>query len=260
MDLLQRSNARGSQHVTMRQSLILLYVLIGCLQFASAQSSRPIKIKPEASFHLEVKEPSDLAYNPAKNTLFVASDNGFIAEVNLEGQLIRISEQIGYDLEGVTLRDSTLVIVDEFTRLFAIYDIQFNRIRNVRLNYGGGRNKAFESIAWIPELKQFITMTEKDPVWVFLLDEALNIIDEFELPFKTRDVSGLCWYGGNLWILSDEDRTVYNVSYPSLQVQAAYRLPIINPEGLAFDAKGNMFICSDDMERLYRFNFSQLQP
>lgn len=244
----------------MRHFLVLLLALFALVISSHAQRIKPVKIKPEASFNLEVKEPSDLVYSPTTNTLFVASDNGFIAEINLEGQRIRISEQIGYDLEGVTLLNDTLVIVDEFTRLFALYDKQFNRIRNVRLNYGGGRNKAFESITWIPELKQFITMTEKDPVWVFILDESLQIKDEFELPFHTRDVSGLCWHDGDLWILSDEDRTVFCVRYPDFKVKKAYRLPIINPEGLAFDNQGNMFICSDDMERLYRFNLTQDQP
>lgn len=240
--------------------LVLASFFLITLNRANAQRIKHEKIKPEASFHLEVREPSDLVYSPASNTLFVASDNGFAAEVDLEGKLIRISDQIGYDVEGITLVDDQLFIVDEFTRVIAIYDLEFKRIRNVRVNYGGGRNKAFESITWIPEQEVFIVMTEKDPIWVFVLDRELRLLDEFELPFSPRDVSALTWHDDDLWILSDEDRAIYRVAYPSFEIKRAYRLAIINPEGIAFDGQGNLLICSDDMERLYRFNLSSTKP
>jgi hypothetical protein len=33
-----------------------------------------------------------------------------------------------------------------------------------------------------------------------------------------------------------------------------WSLPVINPEGLAFDKDGNLLITCDDMQRLYYFN------
>lgn len=261
MDVLQCSLTRGAQHVNMkRKPTTLLFLLLLVFGAANAQRVQHLKIKPDAVFNMEVREPSDLVYAPASNTLFVASDNGFVAEVDLEGKLIRISEQVGYDVEGITLVDNQLYVVDEFTRFIAIYDLSFNRIRNVRVTYGGGRNKSFESITWVPSQEVFLMMTEKDPIWVFALDRDLRVLDEFELPFSPRDVSALTWHDGDLWILSDEDRAVYRVTYPGFVVKQAYRLPIINPEGIAFDREGNLLISSDDRERLYRFNLSTLKP
>ncbi len=225
-----------------------------------AQIPQPIRLKADSSIHLEVREPSDLFFDAKTNTLLFVSDEGYIVETSTAGKHIKTSKQVGYDSEGITMKGDSIIIVDEFTRVFGIYDRDFNRLRNVRVNYSGGRNMAFESLAWIPEHHRFVTLTEKSPIWVLILNEDLSVYDEFELPFKTRDISAATWHQGHLWLLSDEDRTAYKCTFPELRVTAAYKLPVINPEGITFDDQGNMLISSDDRERLYFFHLPDLMP
>jgi hypothetical protein len=60
--------------------------------------------------------------------------------------------------------------------------------------------------------------------------------------------------------MSDEDRTVFKCTYPKFEVVRAWSIPVINPEGLTFDAKGNLLVCSDDRERLYVFDSTNFMP
>lgn len=260
MGIFSRAYTGRTKHVitTMRTLTILFSLFMAVV--ASAQQIKPEKIRPSASFNFEIREPSDIVFNPLKGTLFVVSDNGYLAETTLEGKRIRASEEIGYDIEGVTLRGNDIVLVDEFTRVIGVYDRDFNRLRNVRVNYSGGRNSAFEAITWIPEHRTFVTLTEKNPIWVFVLNEDFVIQDEFELPIGVRDISAATWHQGHIWLLSDDDRTVFKCTYPRFDVVRAWRLPIINPEGLTFDSKGNLLVCSDDRERLYVFDASHFAP
>lgn len=225
-----------------------------------AQIPEPIRLKADSSIHLEVREPSDLIFDAKTNTLLFVSDEGFIVETSTAGKRLKTSKQVGYDNEGITLKGDSIIIVDEFTRVFGIYDRDFNRLRNVRVNYSGGRNMAFEALTWIPGHRRFVALTEKSPIWVLILNQDLGVYDEFELPFKTRDISAATWHQGHLWLLSDEDRTAYKCTFPELKVTAAYKLPVINPEGITFDNQGNMLICSDDRERLYFFHLPDLMP
>jgi uncharacterized protein YjiK len=243
----------------MKAILIIFFCAMPFLTH-SQRKSQFTKISPDASFNIEVNEPSDLVYDPSTGNLLLVSDNGFIAEITKEGRHVRSSELIGYDTEGITLFRNDIIVVDEMTRVFSTFDRNFNRKRSVRIHYPGGRNKGFESITYLPGLSQFITMTEKSPIWVFVLNEDFAVRDEFELPIKMRDVSAITWHNDHLWILSDEDRALYQCTYPGFEVKRQFRLPIINPEGLAFDQSGNLYICSDDRERLYVFNASTLTP
>ena len=44
-------------------------------------------------------------------TIFVVSDNGFIAEIDTSGQMIRKSDEIGTDFEAITFRANARLIM-----------------------------------------------------------------------------------------------------------------------------------------------------
>jgi len=236
----------------------LLLQLVTLSAFAQ-KSSDVISIKPAASFNMEVNEPSDLVWLSSSNRLLAVSDNGYLAEVNLDGTLIRRSPQLGYDLEGLTLTSGGILVVDEMTRRFTLLESDFNRIRSFTVPYSGGRNRSFEALTTLPD-GSVLAFTEKSPIWVYHFDTEFRVIDEFEFSLKLRDVSAITWHEGDLWILSDEDRTVLRCTWPRLELKASYRLPIINPEGMAFDGSGNLYVCSDDREKLYFFSASNFTP
>jgi len=217
------------------------------------------KIKPERSMNLEIAEPSDLVFDASRNSFFVVSDNGYLGETDLNGKLLRKTDEIGIDFEGITLTDKGLVTVDETPRRFQLMDKNWAVILSKKIQYNGGRNKGFESITWNAEKRIFLTATEKDPVHLLDLDENFNVINERRFPFSVRDVSALSIHNGFLWVLSDEDRTIFKCDLNTLQPLRRFLLPIINPEGLTFDQNGNLYVCSDDRERLYFFPSKTVQ-
>lgn len=238
----------------MKKIATLIFSIILLASYGQKNKLTPIKIKPEASFSFKVNEPSDIVFNPATNTLFVVSDNGYLAEADLEGNLIRKSEEFGVDLEGITIHNNQIIVVDEMLRMFSKYDFEFSLITQKRVPYLGGRNKAFESITFNQVKNVFVTVTEKDPSTIYELDENFNVQAEFKFPYKVRDISGATYFNDKIWFLSDEDRMLRMANPSDYKVEKTFLLPIINPEGLTFDANGNLYICSDDMERLYKFN------
>jgi uncharacterized protein YjiK len=242
---------------------LLLPVALGCLQLsnAAAQSPEAVKIRHSVSYSMEIHEPSDLAFDRASQTFYVVSDDeGCIAQIDSTGQLIRKSQQLGYDMEALTQRGEQWFWMDEMTRTLGIATPEFEAVKRMPLSYFGGRNKAFESLVWIDDEEVLLAITERDPIWVLTFNSALEVVNQIELPFKVRDISGATWHNGKVWLLSDEDRTVFECSYPSFKVERAFVIPVINPEGLAFDSAGKLYVCSDDLERLFVFSAKHFTP
>lgn len=238
------------------QHLVFLALAAALLALQTSPTygqTRHHRISYSSQHSMEVNEPSDLIYHPPSAHFLVVSDNGYLAEVDAEGRLIRRSEQVGYDLEAICLVDGQLMIADELSRMFMRFTVDFERLDQREIPYQGGRNKAFEALAYLPDEQVFLALTERDPIWVFVLDMHLRILDRFELPLSARDISSARWYRGALWLLSDEDRTLFRCTYPDFRVSDSYLLPIVNPEGFAFDGSGRLVVCSDDLERLYTF-------
>ncbi len=235
-------------------------MFVGCLSTSFVfKKSEFIKIKPSLIFSIEVQEPSDLVFSQSTNTFFVASDNGYLAEINKEGKLLNKSTEFGIDFEGICMHHNHLIAVDETPRMFFRVEKNFSILHQKRINYFGGRNKGFESMAFNPNKQNFITATEKDPSILFELDSLFNILGETKLPFEVGDISALCYHDNFLWVLSDEDRTLYQCNMTNLSLIRSFLLPIINPEGMAFDENGDLYVCSDDMEKMYVFSKNVLK-
>jgi uncharacterized protein YjiK len=220
----------------------------------SKKAYETVKIKFDSYSNMEVQEPSDIVLNEKGNGFYVASDNGYIAEVDLKGKLIRKSHYFGIDHEGITLKDNYLYIVDETTRRFHKWNLQFESVQIFKTDYHGGRNKGFESITWNPVKQRFVCVTEKDPVLIMEFDTNFQVLNEIDFSKFARDISAATFYDNSIWLLSDEDRTLFRCNANNYAIEKAFKLPLINPEGIAFDNEGNLFVCSDDRERLYTFS------
>jgi uncharacterized protein YjiK len=230
---------------------LVLPILFICCNQLNAQT----KIKPLKSFHTEVKEPSDIALHPTKDTYFVVSDNGFLHEVDSLGKILRTADFEGFDTEGVWAKDGFVYVVEEMVRkirVFAIDDLTL--VRTVTVPYQGGRNKAYEAITFNPVRNRFILITEKDPVYLFELDENLTVQNEIELKKIARDISAATFHNGFLWLLSDEDREIIQMNPQTYEVIQRWVIPVNNPEGIVFNRKGELIIVSDDMEKFYFFD------
>lgn len=242
------------------RTIFLYTVLFASVLETSAQSTKlpvPSKIKPISSISVQVDEPSDAALSPDGQSFYVVSDNGYLAQIDKSGKLLRKADVKGIDFEGIYVNDTAIFLMDETPRKVYQLDLKTLEVKRTYLiPYTGGRNKGFESLTWNNTKGVFVTFTEKDPIWIYELDKDFRVVNQLEFNKKVRDVSSIRWHGGFMWILSDEDRTLHKCDPKTYAVLESWLLPVINPEGFVF-ADGKLYVFSDDMERMYIFDWQE---
>ena len=213
------------------------------------------KLKPTHWITTKIPEPSDICFDSKSGNFFVVSDDGILFETDKEGKIIRKVKEIDADFEAVYVDDNNVYAVNERHRKIFVYErTSLNRTKTITVPFGGGRNRAYEALTFNKEKNTFILMVEKDPITLLELDVNFKIINEIDLSTIARDIAAATFHNGFLWLLSDEDRSVLKLNATAYQVLEKWKLPVINPEGLAFDKDGNLVVTCDDMQRIYYFN------
>lgn len=221
----------------------------------SVSAQKAVKIKPASSKSTAIPEPSDICYSANSNTFFVVSDNGILFEIDRDGKIIRKVTESDSDFEAVHVDEHNVYAVNEKYRKICIYDKKsLQKIKTVTVPFGGGRNRGYEAITFNKTKNTFILVVEKDPITLLELDADFNIKNEIDLSKIARDISAASFHDNYLWLLSDEDRTLLKLNPSSYQVIEKWLLPVINPEGFAFDKDGSLLVTCDDMQRIYYFN------
>ncbi|PPK95609.1 uncharacterized protein YjiK [Nonlabens xylanidelens] len=237
----------------MKKTIIAILGIGLC--FSSVHAQEIIKLKPTQKKCIQVPEPSDIAFSVDGKSLFMVSDNGYLFETDLEGTILRKADYKGLDDEAVYVNESHVYVVEEFSRkikMFRLPDLVLEKTVNVP--YNGARNKAYEGFTYNKAKGVFTLVVEKDPIYVFELNEKLEKVNEINLGDIARDISSATYYDNHLWLLSDEDSTVFKLNPNDYSVISKWKIPVLNAEGLAFDAKGNFIVASDALQRLYYFS------
>lgn len=238
----------------LRSCLLLLPLLL-----LSAAPPKVPKLKPTRHIRIHVPEPSDICRNPLNNNFFVVSDDGILFEVDIDGIPVREAAFRGFDFEAVYADESHVYLVEEYTRKIRVFDqATLTLQRTVHLPYGGGRNKSYEAFTFNPVTGRYILLTEKDPIYLFELDTALNVVNEWDMNHLAADISAATFYNGHLWLLSDEDMHIIRLDPVTREETGRWYVPIINPEGMVFTDEGKLIVISDDMERMYFFEISEM--
>lgn len=235
----------------MKSIVFLIFFLFSM----AMQAQKSIKIKPTGSLSTSVPEPSDLSFNAKTNRFFVVSDNGILFETDEHGKVLRKKSESNCDYEAVCHDEKFVYAVDETHRDIHLYDINtLEPVKTINVPYQGGRNVGYEAITFNPAAKSIILVTEKSPIMVFELDSNFRVSGQHNLSKMARDISAATFHDSFLWLLSDEDRMLIKLDPQTYKLCARWELPLINPEGLTFDANGNLVISCDDMQRIYYFN------
>lgn len=235
---------------------ILLTALVLLLSGITAPLLAQEKIKPVKVTNLKVPEPSDVCLSPDGSKLYIVSDNGYLYECSLEGEILREAEHRGFDFEAVAAVGDEILVVEEMMRKIKVFRMKdLVQSRSIDLPYGGGRNKAYEALTFNAATQQYYLLTEKEPTYINVLNDKFEHLNQVR--FKAaRDISAATWNMGYLWLLSDEDATIFKVDPDNFAVLQSWRIPVINPEGLAFMPDGSLVITSDDLEKLYTFKLN----
>jgi uncharacterized protein YjiK len=220
-----------------------------------SEGARPaVSLGLAASFPLQFQEPSGLALDAGGEALWVVgNDPSRVYRISLEGRTLAKLTYEGKDLEGIVLdpADSSLWVVEERAIEVVHLDRTGNELARTRLGLSGSTNSGLEGICLSPA-GTVLVLKEKDPGLLIELTASLAVAVQYPLAFA-EDYSDLTWdpSGSWLWVLSDQDRTLFRCS-PSGEPLAAYGISAAKPEGVAVDAaRGLVYVVSDSRNRLY---------
>ncbi|HWB63705.1 MAG TPA: SdiA-regulated domain-containing protein [Chitinophagales bacterium] len=210
-------------------------------------------LKPYYHHDINLAEPSDIcltATNPSN--YYIVSNRGSIAEADSNGKILRQTKYDGSDYESVCMKGGMIYALDEsLRRVDVMTEKDFTIKKSIYLHFGGGRNKAFEGLTYIPSAKKFIAVIEK-PAMIYEYSEDFTPLNQLR-PKQFSELSSVTYHNNYLWLLSDEDHRVMKVNPDDYSILQSWNVPVINPEGICFDTNGNLLIVSDDMSQLFKF-------
>jgi len=217
-------------------------------------------------------EPSGICFHPSRKTLFVVSDEGEIAEISKDGEIL-FRQPVPGDLEGITVNPQTglIYVVKEGEEVILEFDPgrkEVSRIFTLNRSCQGnpefivkseGYDNGIEAIAFVedrshPEGGTFYAGNQWDPSCVMEIYLPLKTSREKSgeasilrvLPLHIDDPSAMYYdpETGLLNVVSDADNILVEVSLEG-KIIKEYAFPGDSQEGIARDDEGNLYIAQD---------------
>ncbi len=236
-----------------RYSFAVALSIFISLSFANAkEKTKETQLKAKWHKTLSIPESSDVVFDSTNNHLYIVSDRGALYETDTAGIILRKSKLEGLDFEGIDLLGDQLYISDETPR--KVYCVNKHTLEQPwvkQIQWGGALNKAYETICYNPVTKRFILIAEAPPV-IVEYDTAFNKIDQHYFKYA-RDINSAKFFNGFVYLLSSKDRKIFKCNATTLEPLESYIINVYNAEGLCFTPQGNIYVVSDDWQRLYYF-------
>ncbi len=214
-------------------------------------------------------EPSGVVYHPGRDSLFMVGDQGDIAEVDLDGRILR-SARLGGDLEGVTcdpVSGKLYVVREGHEVIFEVSQDDFAILRGFTIDRGFGKDPDFlrrggdgiEGLTFVAdeahaEGGRFYAVNQYNPAVLLEIEVPLrsargrfakaHIVNA--RPVGTAPLSGLAWVAesGGFLIVSALWHRAYATDGDGRYLRSL-RVPGIMPEGLAVLPDGTFVIAQD---------------
>lgn len=244
----------------MRILPIIFFVVIVFSSCKTGDTQNPATGYPQGdlelidSFETLVPEPSGLTFGPGLNTLLTVSDNtNQVYELDLQGNVLRVIDYAGRDLEGVAYNpDKNLIaVVDERDREVALINYETEQVQGVyKINIPvGSENAGLEGISYNSNNKLYCIVNETNPDLLVVWSPENGIISQQKLNFA-EDYSGICVDAGQslLWFVSDQSQKIYKCDYSS-KVLMAYALDQTKYEGIVIN-NDLVYLINDATARL----------
>ncbi len=192
------------------------------------------------SYPIDVPEPSGLSFGPDKKTLLTVSDHtNQVYEMDMQGNIIRMLNYTGKNLEGVTYNpDKNLVVVAEETDreiTFIDYDTGI-KVETFWLDIpANSDNNGLEGISYNTNNKLYYIVNEMNPELLITWNEVSGIVSEENLDFAS-DYSGIFTDADHslLWFVSDQSKRVFMCDY-NANVLQIFNLDELKYEGIVVD-------------------------
>ncbi len=186
---------------------------------------------------VDVPEPSGLTFGPDKKTLLTVSDHtNQIYELTLQGEVIRILDYVGKDLEGISYNpyEHLIVVAEEADRDITLVDYETgNKIEtyNIEIPFGSP-NSGLEGVSYNNNSRLYYILNETNPDLMVIWSPEYGIISEIKLNFAS-DYSGIYIDDKRsaIWMVSDQSKGLYKCNY-NAEVQITYYLDELKYEGI----------------------------
>ena len=209
----------------------------------------------EASFKIDVLEPSGLAVSSSGDVLYTVSDHtAEVYKLSTTGEIIQTYSYKGNDLEGVsTFTGNKLLLAEERTKEIVVFDTATGASSKHRINYkNNDENSGIEGVAYNTMDGTIFILNEKSPGKLIRLRTDFSIIAAYELDFAS-DYSGIFYdsSSNSLWIVSDQYKTINKCTLTGELVKT-YSIGVTQAEGIAI-ANDKIFVVSDAEAKLFVF-------
>lgn len=240
---------------------LLASFCVGIVLFASCSDDSENEIIPEnkntleliSVYDINVPEPSGLSFNSTDNVLYTVSDHtASVYKLTLQGDILKIYNYKGDDLEGVSVyKENKLLLAEERVKQIIEYDINTDNTIIHRINYENDfENCGIEGVAYKENDGSTFILNEKAPRKLIRLRADFSVIAEYELGFAT-DCSGIFYdaSSNNLWIVSDQNKTINRCTLRGALIEN-YSIEVTQAEGITI-ANNKIYVVSDLESKLY---------
>ncbi|MBF9017775.1 MULTISPECIES: SdiA-regulated domain-containing protein [unclassified Oceanispirochaeta] len=185
------------------------------------------------------REPSGLTYSESRDSLFMVGDEGHVAEISLDGEILNLKWLGSRDFEGVTIHPESeeLYVLDEgLNRLLRLDADEFSILADSPLPeklWG-----PFEGLSLDNDGRLVLVNQVKKK------EGALQFLDGHKIKTGISDQSALLITASSIYIVSDRDDRLYCLDLMG-ELQWHCFLPGENQEGLAIDSEGFFYIAQD---------------
>ncbi len=268
--------------------LLSVLLVVGC---SSSNSSGGVSEKSDSKFIsttpsygkiVTLSESSGICYSDKSDTLFVACDNGWIYEISKNGDIIN-KQDFGnlknHDFEGISydaIGDLLFVVIEGSDNILVVNrNLKKQKTINVdrtdslgRLILKKDKETGLEGIG-IDERgeiylanQSFHKLPDDDPSVIIQIDPLSEEIKDVIDP-KYLNISGLSFYQGNLYMVSDTNNLLIKYDISNGEVLSSTKikkfsssLKNISIEGVTFDNDGNIYFADDQKQgSIFKYKF-----
>ncbi|MDN3641222.1 SdiA-regulated domain-containing protein [Lutimonas halocynthiae] len=230
-----------------------IIIFIGIIISTSCDAYKNTKLELEASYKIDVSEPSGLSVNNSGTALYTVSDRtSTVYKLSMTGDIIETYDSKGSNLEGVsTYTENKLLLAEESKKKIVVLDMLTGKSSKHKIKYKNkDRNSGIEGVTFDSNSNTIFILNEKKPGKLMRLRNDFSVLAMHDLNFAA-DYSGIFYENTTnlLWILSDQSKTI-NKCTLSGELIESFNIMVAQPEGIAV-TDNYIYIVCDTNARLY---------
>lgn len=219
----------------------------------SCDDHKKAHLELEASYKINVSEPSGLSINDSGTELYTVSDKtSVVYTLSPTGEVIQTIDFKGSNLEGVsTYTENKLLLAEESSKKIIVLDMVTGEASKHKIKYKNkDKNSGIEGVAFDDNSNTIFILNEKKPGKLIRLRNDFSVLSTHDLNFAA-DYSGIFYenFSNQLWIVSDQSKSV-NKCTLSGELIKSFKIKVAQPEGIAV-TDNHIYIVCDAKATLY---------